>query len=192
MIMAADLKAGMVIKLDAELYRLISAEFHAGAGKFGSMMHARGKCLHTHHIKEWRFHPGDKIEDVHLERQVMEYLYSEGGNFYFMDPNTFEQISLPKEAIGPRERFLQPNMRIPIEFYKEQPVNVAFPETVGLKVTSAPPGLHGHETATYKAVILENGMEVLVPQFIMAGDIVRIEVETGKYVERVRHEGKNV
>jgi elongation factor P len=186
MIAAADLRDGMVIKIEGELYRVIEAEYHAGGGQFGGMMFAKARNLRTGHIKEWRFHPDEKLEDVILERQEMEYLYTDGEDFYFMNPETFEQISLPREAIGHRERFLQPNMRIPVELYEGAPVNVVFPEVVELKVVSAPPGLREHETSTYKTVILENGMEVLVPQFIKEGEIVRIEVETGRYLERVR------
>jgi len=190
MITAADLRAGMVVRLDAELYRLISAEYHAGGGQFGGMMYAKGKNLRTNNIKEWRLHPQTKIEDVLLERQEMEYLYTDGDDFYFMNPDTFEQISLPKEAIGHREPFLQPNMRIPVEMFEGHPVNVVFPEVVELKVVSAPPGLREHDVSTYKTVVLENGMEVLVPQFIKEGEVVRIDVETGKYLERVKIESR--
>lgn len=190
MITAADIRTGMIIKRDGELYRILSAEYHAGTGQFGGIMYARGKNLRTHSIKEWRFHPTEKIEDVLFERREMEYLYTDGDSFYFMDPETFEPISLPKEAIGDREKFLQPNMRIPVEMHEEAAIGVIFPETVELKIISTPPGLREHETSTYKTATLENGMEVLVPQFIKVGEVVRIEVETGKYLERVKQENR--
>ncbi|HXF03882.1 MAG TPA: elongation factor P [Blastocatellia bacterium] len=192
MIAASEIRAGMVVKLDGELYRIIQAEYHAGGGQFGGTMFAKAENLQTRHIKEWRFHPDQKVEDVELERQEMEFLYSDGEDFYFMNPETFEQISLPREVIGHREKFLQANMRIPVEIYNGNPVNVVFPEFVDLKVISAPPGLREHDVSTYKTAVLENGMEVLVPQFIKEGEIVRIEVETGKYVERVKQEGRKV
>jgi elongation factor P len=192
MIAASDIRAGMVIKLDGELYSVTSAEYHAGGGQFGGMMFVKLKNLRTNNLKELRFHPTDKVEDVLLERQEMEYLYTDGTDFYFMNPDTFEQISLPKETIGHREKFLQPNMRIPVEMYEGNPINVIFPEVVELKVISAPPGLREHETSTYKTVVLENGMEVLAPQFIKEGELVRIEVETGKYLERVKREGRKI
>jgi elongation factor P len=192
MIAASDIRAGMVIKLDGELYSVISAEYHAGGGQFGGMMFVKLKNLRTNNLKELRFHPTDKVEDVLLERQEVEYLYTDGTDFYFMNPDTFEQISLPKETIGHREKFLQPNMRIPVEIYEGSPINIIFPEVVELKVISAPPGLREHETSTYKTVILENGMEVLAPQFIKEGEVVRIEVETGKYLERVKREGRKI
>ena len=192
MIEATELKAGTVIKHDGELHGVISAEYHAGAGKFGSVMFVRVKNLRTGHVRELRLQPTDKLEDVELERRKMEYLYNDGGEFYFMNPDTFEQISLPKEAVGAHEKFLRPNMQVPVELHEGQLVRVAFPAAVELKVVTAPPGLRGEEGATYKTVVLENGMEVLAPQFIKEGDLVKIEVATGKYLERIRREGKKV
>lgn len=190
MIEASELRAGIVIKRDNELLSVIGAERHAGGGQLGGAVFAKARSLRTHHIKELRFHPDDRIEDVEVERRDMEYLYTDGTAFYFMNPDTFEQISLPKEVIGPYEKFLQPNVRIPVELYEGSPVSVAFPPAVELKVASAPPGLREHETSTFKTVVLENGLEVLAPQFIKEGDMVRIEVATGKYLERIRREGK--
>jgi elongation factor P len=190
MIEAAELEAGNTVKLDGDIYHVLSAEYHAGGGQFGGMVFVRLKNLKTNHVRELRFHPDDKLQDITLERQVMEYLYTDGDAFYFMHPETFEQLSLAKEAIGPYEKFLQPNMRIPVELFEDTPIRVVFPETVEFKVVVAPPGLREHETATYKTVVLENGLEVLAPQFIKEGDIVKVEVATGKYLERVRRDGK--
>lgn len=189
MIAAADLKAGTVVKLDGALHGVVSVEHHAGAGKFGSLVFARVRNLRTSHLKELRFHPEDKLDDVELERRDVEYLYTDGAEFYFMNPETFEQISLPKEAVGPHEKFLQPNTRVPVELYEGSVVSVAFPAAVELRVVTAPPGLREHDTA-YKTIVLENGMEVLAPQFIKEGDVVKIEVASGKYLERVRREAK--
>ncbi|MBI4205591.1 MAG: elongation factor P [Betaproteobacteria bacterium] len=191
MIAASDLKAGTVINLDGELHGIISAEHHAGAGKFGSMMFARVRNLRTGHMKELRYHPEDKLEDVELERREVEYLYTDGAEFHFMNPDTFEQISLPREAVGAHEKFLLPNTRVPVELHEGRIVSVAFPAAVELKVVTAPPGLREHDTA-YKTIALENGTEVLAPQFIKEGDVVKIEVATGKYLERVRREGRKL
>lgn len=109
-----------------------------------------------------------------------------------MNPDTFEQISLPQDAVGANDKFLRPNMRVPVQLYEGRLVSVAFPAAVELKVVTAPPGLRGEEGATYKTVVLENGLEVLAPQFIKEGDLVKVEVATGKYLERVRREGRKV
>jgi elongation factor P len=192
MIEAYQLRAGTVFKREGELLSVISAEYHAGGGQLGGVVFAKAKSLTTHHVKELRFHRDDKLEDVELEHKEMEYLYTDGTEFYFMNPDTYEQISLPKDAIGPYDRFLQPNMRIPVELHEGNPVNVAFPPAVELRVITAPPGLREHDSSTFKTIALENGLEVLAPQFIKEGDIVKIEVTTGKYLERIRREGKKI
>jgi elongation factor P len=192
MIEASELKTGTVIRRDGELLSVISAEHHAGSGQLGGAVFARAKSLRTHHIKELRFHPDDKLEDVEVERKEMEYLYTDGAEFYFMNPDTFEQIGVSKDAIGPYDRYLQPNMRIPVELHEGIPVHLAFPPAVELRVVTAPAGLREHDSSTFKTIVLENGVEVLAPQFIKEGDMVKIEVATGKYLERVRRDGKKV
>ncbi|ODV42685.1 translation elongation factor P [Cupriavidus sp. UYMMa02A] len=188
MIEASGLKSGMVIMLDGELHSVASAGYHAGGGQQGSAVFAKVRNLKTSHVKELRLHPGDKLEEVVLDHKEMEYLYTDGSAFYFMNPDTFEQISLSSEIMGAYARFVQPNMRIPVQLYEGEPVTIAFPSAVELTIVSAPAGLHEHESATFKTATLENGMEVLVPQFIKEGDTVRIEVASGKYLERVRRE----
>ena len=186
MVEASELKPGMVIMREGELHSVVSAGYHAGGGQQGSAVFAKVKSLKTGHIKELRLHPSDKLEQFALDRKEMGYLYTDGVAFYFMNPDTFEQISLPTETIGAYEKFLRPNMRIPVQLYEGEPVAIAFPPAVELSVVSTPPGLHEHETSTFKTATLENGMEVLVPQFIKEGDTVRIEVASGKYLERIR------
>lgn len=188
MVEASGLKSGMVIMLEGELHSVASAGYHAGGGQQGSAVFAKVKNLKTGHVKELRFHPGDKLEEVTLDHKEMEYLYTDGIAFYFMDPDTFEQISLPSETMGAYEKFLQPNMRFPVQLYEGAPVTIAFPAAVELTIVSTPPGLHEHQTSSFKAATLDNGMEVLVPQFIKEGDTVRIDVASGKYLERVRRE----
>lgn len=190
MIEASGLKPGMVVMLEGELHGVASASYHAGGGQQAGAVFAKFRSLKTGHVKELRLHPGDKLEEAVLDNKVMEYLYTDGGAFYFMNPDTFEQISLPAETMGPFEKFLQPNMRIPVQLYEGEPVTIAFPQAVELTVASTPPGLREHESSTFKSATLDNGMEVLVPQFIKEGDTVRIEVASGKYLERIRRETK--
>ncbi|MCX7895455.1 MAG: elongation factor P [Thermoanaerobaculum sp.] len=183
---AAALKMGSVIRREGELFRVLEVLHHGGGGQFAGFILLKLKSLKTGHVKEVRVAPAEKVEDVELNRRELEYLYEEEENFVFMDSETYEQYSLPKEVLGKKSVFLTPNATLPVEFWQDQPVNVIFPEVVELKVASAPPGLRDMETSTYKTAVLENGMEVLVPQFIETGDTVRIETESGKYLERVR------
>ncbi len=186
MIAASELRAGAVLRIGDELFGVEAAEYHAGGGQQGAAVFAKTRGLRTRHLKEMRFHPGDKLDDVELDRRNMEFLYCDGSDFYFMDPDTFEQIALSEDVIGTGRKYLQPNMRIPVRLYEGAPVTIDFPESVELKVTSAPPGLRDRDTSAHKRVILENGEEMLAPQFIKEGDIVKIEVATGRYLERLR------
>ena len=122
----------------------------------------------------------------------MEFLFSDADSATFMDPNSFEQQSIPLQAIGAAEKFLKPEMMIPVEFYTGQPVSIVFPQTVDLKVERTAEPIHQQQDNTYKTAKLENGMEVMVPHFIRTGELVRIEVATGKYVDRVRPGAKRL
>lgn len=121
MIEASGLKSGVVVMLEGELHSVASAGYHAGGGQQGSAVFAKFKNLKTGHVKALRLHPDDKLEEVALEHKVMEYLYTDGValySLYFMNPDTFEQISLPSETMGAYEKFLQPNMRILVQLYE--------------------------------------------------------------------------
>jgi elongation factor P len=184
---ATDLRAGMAIRLNGELYRVLEARFHAGGGQMKGAVHARLQSLKTGGTTERRLRPEERIEEVELTRQEMEYLYDEGDQCVFMHPVTFDQMLLPRESLGPYAPFLQPNQRLNLEFLDDQPVGLAYPKTVDLKVARTAEPLHTtQDTNVLKEAVLENGMTVLVPQFVRSGDLVRIEVETRKYVDRIR------
>jgi len=186
MLTAAELKAGMVIRRDGELFRALEVAHHGGGGQFAGFVVVKAKSLRSGHVKEWRLDPATKLEDVLLTRRELDYLYEDEAGYTFMDGETYEQFTIPKEVLGEKAVFLTENARLPVEFFEEQPVNVVFPPVVELKVTTAPPGVRDTDTSAMKTVVLENGMEILAPQFIEAGDIVRVDTETGRYLERVR------
>ncbi len=120
-----------------------------------------------------------------MQRVTVEYLYQDGDLYCFMDVNSYEQLGIPQSVLGSRHRFLQPNIRMVVELFNENPVDVIFPEAVEIKVASTGPGVHEAES-TYKPATLENGLEILVPQFIKTGDTIKIDTRAGKYVERVK------
>ncbi|MBZ5534833.1 MAG: elongation factor P [Acidobacteriia bacterium] len=190
MISASDLKMGVVLRLDGELYKVITSEYHAGGGKMGGVAHAKLQNLRTGTFWERRFRPDEKLEKVELERVTMEYIYQEGDDFYFMNPETFEQIPVARQAIGTAEKFLQPEMQIPVEFFEGKPVTIIFPEFVDLKITTTAQPVHTQQDNVLKPATLENGMELLVSQFIKPGESIRVDVQSGKYLERVRHDEK--
>lgn len=185
MVLASDIREGTVLQLDKTLFKVESARLHKGGGKTGPIIHLTLRNLLTHHTAERRFRPTEKLEDVSLQRVTVEYLYQDGDLYYFMDVNTYEQFGIPESVLGARHRFLQPNIRMVVEIFNENPVDVIFPETVEIKVASTGPGVHEAES-TYKPATLDNGLEILVPQFIKTGDTIKIDTRAGKYVERVK------
>jgi elongation factor P len=103
-----------------------------------------------------------------------------------MDINSYDQLSIPTTIIGTIGQYFKENAQIQVEFYNGNPINVIFPKYVELAVASAPPGVHGGTDSTYKEAVLENGMKILVPQFIKEGDALKVDTETGKYIDRVK------
>jgi len=184
---ATELRAGMAVRLEGEPFRVLEAKFHAGGGQMKGAVHARLQNLRTHALAERRFRPEERFDEVELARQEMEFLYSDGDQCVFMHPTTFDQVFLPKEALGAFAPFLRPNQRLAVEFLDEMPVGVVRPRTVDLRVARTAEPLHTtQDTNVFKEAELENGASVLVPQFVRTGDLVRVEVETLKYVDRIR------
>ena len=186
MVNASDLRAGMVVKIDDEPYYVAEADYHIGQGKMPGSVHAKLRDVLKGTTKELRFRPEERLEETALERQEMEFLYSDADSATFMNPQNFEQVSIPLETIGPGHTFLKTEMVVPVEFYNGRPVTVLLPETVELTVETTVPPVHQQQDNVFKSATLENRMEVMVPQFIAPGEVVRIEVATGKYVERLR------
>jgi elongation factor P len=184
---ATEMRAGMVVRLSGEFFRVLEAEYHAGGGKMHGNVHARLRRLDSSHFTERRFRPDERFEEIPLEKRPLQFLYADAEECTFMDPESFEQVTIPKADIGPYQQFLAPDQSLQVEFLEGEAVNVIAPTDVTLRVDSAPEPLHGHDDSNvFKTAMLENGMAVQVPQFIKAGDLVKISVETGKYLERAK------
>ena len=186
MLIAAELKHGTAIRIDNELYKVLEVEHKSGTAQFAGFIHAKLRKLSTGAEVDRKFHQNDKLDDVELDTRQFEYLYTTEDECWFMDPENYEQVSLPKTLLGQfAEKFLKEGMKLPIQLYEGRPVTVILPELVEEKVVSTAAGIRGESDATYKSAELENGMEILVPQFIKVGDMVKVNVHTGKYTERV-------
>lgn len=192
MVIASQLRPGMVLKMGEDLLKVEESVFHVGQGKMPGSVHTKLRNVRKGSFKELRFRPEERLEDVLLEKQEMGFLYSDADSATFMNPVSYDQVSIPLEAIGPAQKFLQPEMKIPVESYDGEPVSIVFPPIVEARIDTTAQPVHQQQDNTYKYATLENGMEVMVPQFIRPGEIVRIEVATGKYVDRVRTDLKRV
>jgi len=139
---------------------------------------------------EPHFRPQEKLEDLELERRTMEFLYASGDTCTFMRPDTFEQIEVPAAVLGLAEKFLQPGMELPVEFFQGEAISIVFPDVTEACVATTAPPSHSQQDSAWKEATLENGLAIRVPLFIAPGEIVRVEVRTGRYIERARSERK--
>lgn len=189
MALASELRPGVTVRVEGDLFRVVEAARHIGSAQQKGLVYLKMRNLRTGTMVERRLRPDEEVEKVELERRPMEYLYTDGEAFYFMDLETYDQVAIAAGMIGDLDVFLQPNQSLLVELYQGTPVSVVFPEVVDLRVVSTGPALRDKESHVYKPAVLENGLEVLVPQFIGEGDLIRINVYTREYVERVEKRG---
>src|SRR6516162_3558733 len=156
----------------------------------GGVVKASLSNLHSGRMLEQHFRPHERLEDLELERHNMEFLYSGEGGVTFMNPVTFEQVEIAREMIGAAEKFLTPEMELPVEFFEGKPVSVVLPQIVEARVDATAPPIHAQQDGAFKEATLDNGVQIRVPLFIAPGETVRVEVKTARYVDRVRSEKK--
>ena len=186
MIIASELRAGTVVHFEGSLHKVIDSIYHLGGGKLTGSVHTKMQNLRSGTIIERRFRPDEKLDRVELDRAEWQYLYTDGSDFFFMNPQTFEQMPISSEVLGGYARFLREDMTVIVATHEGEPVHVIFPEVVELRVASTGQAAHQQQTSALKFATLENGLEIQVPLFIKDGDLLRIDTATGKYLERVR------
>jgi len=190
MVDASDLRGGMIIRIEGQVYKILEVASKAGAAKMGGVVKTKLINLKTGRVWEPHFRPQERLEDLELERRMMQYLYTEGDICTFMRPDTFEQIAISGSVLGIGKEFLQPGMEMPVEFFEGEPISVVVPDVTEVRVATTSPPAHSQQDSAWKEATLENGLSIRVPLFIATGDIVRIDVRTGRYIERARAEHK--
>jgi elongation factor P len=191
MVAASQLRAGMAVRFEGQPYRVLVADYHPGQGKMGGATHARLKNLSTGTLWEHSFRSDLKLEELDVEKQPMDYLYDDGGDCYFMNPGSFEQIAIPRATVGPQAALLQPEMRVAVESVEGRPVSVSFPDVLEVRVLETTPPVHQQVDSVWKSARLESGVEIMVPQFIKNGDLIRLDVANMKYMDRAKGTGKS-
>ena len=183
-IQATRLRKGMLIKLGTDLFRLLDLH-HATPGNKRGFIQARMRNIRSAALSDQKFRAEEDIERATLDEREMQYLYSDGDAFYFMDTSSYEQVQITIEALGESRNYLVPNATIRVEFYGEAPVGIELPPTVDLVVKETVPGIKGATaSAQVKPATLETGLVVQVPPFVNEGDKVRVSTETGEYQSR--------
>lgn len=185
MIDVNELRKGVTFELDGELYQVLDYQHHKpGRGK--AVIRTTIRNLRTGVSIDKNFISGDRVQDVRLDHHTVQYLYSDGDLYYFMDTRTYEQPSLSAEVLGEAVNYLTDGLILELSTYEGEPIDIELPVTVELEVVEAPPGYAG-DTATgaTKQVTLETGLKVQVPLFVEKGDRVRVDTRSGEYLTRV-------
>jgi len=190
MVLASQMRAGMAIDFESQTYRVVAAEYHPGQGRMGGVTHARLHNIDTGTFREHSFRAELRLRDLPIERQTLEFLYVDGDRCCFMDPGNYEQTEIPSGVVGPRAAFLESGMRLPVDFVSGRPVHVLFPDMIEVRIADTAPPAHQQADSAFKPARLANGIEVMVPQFIKAGDAIRLDLETTRYMDRARPDAK--
>lgn len=186
MIVANDLRPGMTIEMDAQIFSCIEYQ-HIKPGKGGAFVRLKLKNFNTGAVLEKTVRPEDKFPLVKIFRKPMQYLYQDGNNYCFMDIETYEQVSISKDILGEAINYLKENISATVLFHDEKVIGIEPPLTVELQITSTEPGFKGNTVSGgIKPATLETGLVVQVPLFIEEGEVIKIDTRKGAYIERVR------
>ncbi len=186
MIQATQLKKGMCIRHEGDLYRIVTTQ-HITPGNWRGMVQTKIRNLKTGAISENRFRSEDRIERAILDETEVEYLFQDGDMYTFMNNENFEQIALSAEVLGDAVNYLIPNLKLKIEMFEERPVGIEMPITVEMRIVETEPSIKGASVSNVgKPAKMESGLIVTVPAFISEGETIRVDTATGAYVERVR------
>ena len=179
-----QLRKGAAVVVRGQPHLVLSAEHHK-MGRGGAVAGSKLKNLQTGAVIEETFQGNESLSAADLSLKKSPFLYKDGGAVHFMDEN-YEQFSLSGENVGDDLRYLKEGTTVDIAFWNESPLFIKLPPKVELKVAESPPAVKG-DTANSpsKTVILETGLELSAPMFVKEGDIIRVNTETGQYVERV-------
>ncbi len=184
MIVAGDFRNGVTFEMDGNVLQIVEFQ-HVKPGKGAAFVRTKVRNVITGAVLERTFNPSDKFPTAFVERKDMQYLYSDGSLYYFMDMESYEQQPIDESKLGDSFKFVKENMEVKVLSYKGNVFGVEPPFFVELEVTETDPGFKG-DTATNatKPAILETGAEIKVPLFIEQGDVLRIDTRTGEYMER--------
>ncbi len=184
MIDTGDLRKGLTIELDGNLYSIVDWE-HNKTGRGGAVVRLKLRDVRAGHLIERTWPAGSKFQRARVERQPAQYLYADGDIFYFMNRETFDQIAMNRDRVADAIHYLRENDECSVLTYGDEAINVELPAAVILEVADTEPGLKG-DTAQggTKAAKLETGLSVNVPLFINTGDKVKVDTRSGQYLER--------
>ncbi len=186
MVKATQLRPGMIIRHEGELFTVHSVEHRTPGNKRGAMA-TRMKNLRSGAIIDYKFRAEEFVERAIVDEVEHEYLYLDAEGYHFMNSETYEQLALTRETLGDAVDFLVPNTQVKLEFFENKPIGVVLPDTVDLTVVATEPGIQkATASSVMKPAKLETGLTIQVPPFINNGDRVKVDTSEGRYVQRAQ------
>jgi elongation factor P len=183
---ATDIRRGMSIMFEGEPCRIIEFRHHT-PGNLRAMVQAKMKKLKSGTVIEHRFRAGDTIHEADLETHELDYMYGGGGMYHFMNTESYEQLEISGEALGDAAQWMSEGMRLVVEFYEGRPIGIQLPNALTFEVVETAPVMRSAtKTSSTKPAKLSNGVTVNVPEFIATGEKVRVNPETGEYLDRAK------
>ncbi|WP_099203619.1 elongation factor P [Miniphocaeibacter massiliensis] len=184
MISAGDFRKGTTFEMDGDVWQIVDFQ-HVKPGKGAAFVRAKIKSVMSGANKDITFNPSEKYQEARIETKEMQYLYNDGTLYYFMDPNTYDQVPLEASSVADAIKYIRENDNATIKFYQGNAFSVAPPNFVELTVTETEPGVKG-DTATgaTKPATVETGATVQVPLFVNEGDVIKIDTRTDEYLSR--------
>ncbi len=184
MIEVSDFKNGLLFESDGVVYQIVWFQHHK-PGKGGAVMRTKIKNVRTGATIEQTFKSGEKFREVEMSRRKKQFLYANGGNYTFMDMQSYDQVDVPAAKLGEFANYLKENQEVEALYLEDELLTFDMPASVELKVTATVPGIKGDTVSnTTKPATLETGFEVQVPLFIKEGDTVKVDTRSGEYVSR--------
>ena len=182
---ATEIRVGMIIEHKDDLWEILKTN-HVKPGKGGAFAQVEMKSLNKNTKLNERFRSSETIEKASLDELKYNFLYKDENDFYFMNPETFDQINLNKSIVGEKGKLLSENLEVSINFHNEIPLNINLPKQIVCKIDTTDAAIKGQTvSSSYKPAILDNGLNIQVPPFIESGDDVIVDTRSMEYVKKV-------
>lgn len=183
---ATEIKKGMTIKFNNELYEVLDYD-HITPGNWRAMIQAKMRNIKTNSTLEYRFRSSERVEQMAIEQLQVEYMYQKGSSIVFMNTENYEEVSVPEKIVGDKAKYFSSNLSVILIYCDGFLINIQLPVTVDLKIIETDPPLKSATiTNVFKAATLETGLVIQVPAFVEQGEIIRIDTRDNSYVERVK------
>jgi elongation factor P len=184
-VLSTEIRAGNLIEWEKRVWRVLKSHHVHVGGRGGAFMQVEMKDIESGTKRNERIRTEDKIERAHVDQRNMQYLYNDASGYVFMDQENFEQLTLPADFLEGQAGYLIPNSEVQINFHNDRPIGIQMPSTVVLTVVETEPNVKGGTaTGSFKPAKTDTGITVLVPQFISEGEKVKVNTDTGEYIER--------